>query len=71
MSIENIKKDETKSVLNVLRSLLLDLLDLRNKNESNDLVENTENSCISMVTVFMTKLVEHEFRPLFYKVNFI
>jgi hypothetical protein len=71
LSLEHMNKNDVNSVLKPFKNLMLKALDFRNLNHNTislEDIEKFENSCNEAFSVFIPKMSEITFRPLFYKV---
>jgi hypothetical protein len=71
LSLEHMNKNDVNSVLKPFKNLMLNALDFRNLNHNTislEDIEKFENSCNEAFSVFIPKMSEITFRPLFYKV---
>jgi U3 small nucleolar RNA-associated protein 10 len=71
LSLEYMNKNDVNSVLKPFKNLMLKALDFRNLNHNTislEDIEKFENSCNEAFSVFIPKMSEITFRPLFYKV---
>jgi len=71
LSLEHMHKNDVSSILKPFKNLMLKALDFRNLNHNKigfSDIEKIENSCDEAFSVFIPKMTEITFRPLFYKV---